>query len=101
MRFPLVTLLLVAVLLQGIPAANILGIFPTTSKSHYITSGALMKSLAAAGHNVTMISQFSEKKPIPNFRPYTLDGLKEALEEGSPIHALRLVENMNKKLDNF
>lgn len=34
--------------------ANILGLFPTTSASHFIIQDALMRGLAAKGHNVSL-----------------------------------------------
>jgi glucuronosyltransferase len=36
--------------------ARILGIFPTPSISHQLPFQAIMKALAARGHNVTVIS---------------------------------------------
>lgn len=59
---------------------RILGIFPTFSKSHYITGGALMRGLAAAGHNVSVISPFPQEKPIANFRDIKVLGIVEASE---------------------
>lgn len=72
--------LLAAVLIQGGFTYNILGIFPTMSKSHYIAGGALMKHLAAAGHNVTVISPYPQSKKIPNFRDYEVLGVVEAFQ---------------------
>lgn len=77
MRVALVALLLACMVIQGCLSYNILGIFPTMSKSHYIAGGALMKGLAAAGHNVTVISPFPQKTPIPNFRDYEILGIVE------------------------
>ena len=37
-------------------AANILGIFPTPAISHQLTFQAIMKALAARGHQITVIS---------------------------------------------
>jgi len=37
-------------------AANILGIFPTPSISHQLPFQAIMKALAARGHQITVIS---------------------------------------------
>lgn len=54
---------------------KILGIFPTMGRSHYITGGALMKGLANAGHEVTVISPFPQNKPLKNFRDITTDGI--------------------------
>lgn len=74
-------LLLVGTLIAGnvINGYKILGIFPTTGRSHYITGGALMKGLAAAGHEVTVISPFPQDKPVKNFRDINTDGLIELL----------------------
>lgn len=59
---------------------RILGIFPTFSKSHYITGGALMRGLAAAGHEVSVISPFPQDIPIPNYRDIKVLGIVEASE---------------------
>lgn len=37
-----------------------------------------MKGLAAAGHNVTVISPYPQTKPLANFRDIPLLGLEEA-----------------------
>lgn len=47
---------------------KVLGIFHKTSKSHFIAGSALMKGLAYAGHNVTVISNYPQNKPIENYR---------------------------------
>lgn len=47
---------------------NILGVFPTLSTSHYILGHSLMKGLANAGNNVTVISPYRLTKPIQNYR---------------------------------
>lgn len=61
-------------------AYNILGVFPTFSKSHYIAGGALMRGLAADGHNVSVISPFPNEKPIANFRHIPVLGIEEAIK---------------------
>lgn len=48
-------------------AANILGIFPDPGRSHIRYNEAIMKSLHAAGHRVTMISPFSPNTKTENF----------------------------------
>lgn len=60
-------------------AYNILGIFPTMSKSHFISGSALMKGLALAGHNVSVISPFPQPKRIPNYRDITADGIEKIM----------------------
>ncbi|XP_050092818.1 UDP-glycosyltransferase UGT5-like [Anopheles aquasalis] len=63
---------LVALCLIGLPpaidGAKILGIFPTSARSHYIVGSALMKELARRGHEVTVINPFPQKKPLTNYR---------------------------------
>lgn len=39
---------------QNVQSAKILGVFPTSSKSHYIVGSALMKALANKGHEVIL-----------------------------------------------
>ncbi|XP_066585236.1 UDP-glucosyltransferase 2-like [Prorops nasuta] len=46
---------------------NILGICPSTSYSHQQPFLALMKALAAHGHNVTVISTIPLKSPVKNY----------------------------------
>uniref|UniRef100_V5GU86 UDP-glucuronosyltransferase n=1 Tax=Anoplophora glabripennis TaxID=217634 RepID=V5GU86_ANOGL len=59
--------------------ARILGMFPTSSPSHYILGGALMKGLAEAGHDVTVISPFVHKHPPKKgkWREIILEGFME------------------------
>lgn len=59
---------------------KILGVFPTMAKSHYITGSALMKGLAAAGHEVTVISPFPQAKPLKNFRDIKALGIVEKMQ---------------------
>lgn len=52
---------------------RILGVFPTQCKSHWIIGHSVMKSLAKAGHSVTIISPFPLKTPIENYHDVSLD----------------------------
>lgn len=70
----LIVLAFVAIDGNGIASYKILGIFHTVSRSHYYVGSALMKGLAADGHEVTVISPFQEKNPIPNYNEIYLDG---------------------------
>ncbi|XP_053984925.1 UDP-glucosyltransferase 2-like [Hylaeus volcanicus] len=51
---------------------GILGICPSASYSHQQPFQALMKALAARGHNVTVISTIPSKKPIRNYEDVDL-----------------------------
>ncbi|XP_021934412.1 UDP-glucuronosyltransferase 2B20-like [Zootermopsis nevadensis] len=58
----------VVALMSTTHCAQILGIFPFPAKSHQIVLLALTRELARRGHQVTVISPFPEKKPIPNLK---------------------------------
>lgn len=60
-------------------AYKILGIFPSHFKSHFITGSSLMKGLAAAGHEVTVISPFKQSKAIQNWRDVPVQGIVEMM----------------------
>ncbi|KAJ8938225.1 hypothetical protein NQ314_011554 [Rhamnusium bicolor] len=45
-------------------SAKILGVFPTAAPSHYILGNALLRGLAEAGHNVTMIKAIKKIDPF-------------------------------------
>uniref|UniRef100_A0A182P3N9 Uncharacterized protein n=1 Tax=Anopheles epiroticus TaxID=199890 RepID=A0A182P3N9_9DIPT len=49
-------------------AYRILCIYPSSGRSHVIVGQALMKGLAARGHDVTMVSPYKLSKPVPNYR---------------------------------
>jgi glucuronosyltransferase len=51
----------------GAHGAKILGIFPFFAKSHFAVSSVLFKELANRGHQVTVLSPFPEKSPVPNY----------------------------------
>lgn len=65
-----------------IGAYKILGVFPTLARSHYIVGSALMRGLAEAGHEVTMISPFAEKNPPTNYTEVHLEGLVTKMLQG-------------------
>ncbi|GAB0093832.1 hypothetical protein DMENIID0001_090140 [Sergentomyia squamirostris] len=63
--------------------AKILLAFPTPSRSHMIFASALMKGLAAKGHDVTVMSAFPQEKPLKNYRDIVVtpnDAIKELLK---------------------
>jgi glucuronosyltransferase len=60
-------LLLSICVAHGADGAKILGIFPLPGKSHFAVSSVLLKELASRGHQVTVLSPFPEKSPIPNY----------------------------------
>lgn len=61
-------------------AARILGVFNMPAPSHFILGSRLLKELAKRGHDVTMISPFPQKKPIPNYTDVNLEGLLDSVK---------------------
>lgn len=66
MRNPL-PLLVLAYWLGRADGASILALVPVNSRSHYIVMEPLFKALAARGHQITVVSPYPQKKPLPNF----------------------------------
>ncbi|XP_069693600.1 UDP-glycosyltransferase UGT5-like isoform X1 [Periplaneta americana] len=77
----LTTLLLVCSGLQAVHNAKILAIFNLASPSHYIFNRALILALAERGHQVTVISQDQEKKPVPNVKSILLEDIYNSAQE--------------------
>lgn len=56
--------------------AEILGFFPIGGSSHYQPPEALLKALAAHGHNVTVVSSYPQKIPQKNFHDIDVSAVK-------------------------
>lgn len=78
----LVVILFLSVSLACAHGYKILGVFPFGSKSHYAIGEATMRSLAEAGHEVTMVSVFEQKKPLPNFKQIKITDFYETVLKG-------------------
>lgn len=64
---------------------NILGIFPYEGKSHFSQFKVYLRELASRGHNVTVISYFPDKNPIPNYTDIHIADVN-ILEDEVPVH---------------
>lgn len=65
-------------------SANILGVFPMGVSSHYILDYKLMKGLADAGHNVTIVAAVKQKTPLAtkgNLTELVLDGFEKNIQQ--------------------
>ncbi|XP_063221113.1 UDP-glycosyltransferase UGT5-like [Bacillus rossius redtenbacheri] len=69
-------LLLLGTLVASASGYRILGVFPHVGRSHFSMTGALMKGLAARGHDVVVISPFPQSRAVAN---YTDISLREVL----------------------
>lgn len=73
-------IILVSILLIGsLNGHRILGLFPHPGISHFQFFHPIMKALAHAGHDVTVVSHFPNKIPIENYRDEPLTGKSELL----------------------
>lgn len=59
---------------------KILGVFPFSSKSHYAIGEATMRALAEVGHDVTMVSVYEKKNPLPNFKEIIVTDAMEKMQ---------------------
>lgn len=62
-------------LLSSADGVKVLGIFPHPGASHFRVFHSVMKGLAAAGHDVSVVSHFPQTESIPNYRNLQLTGL--------------------------
>ncbi|EDW38375.1 GL12558 [Drosophila persimilis] len=72
--------LLLLCLLSCVTAYNYLVVLHTAARSHYHVGSALAKGLAAAGHQVTIVSPFELKKPIKNIRDVPVPSILNAMK---------------------
>lgn len=54
---------------------RILGLFPHPGASHFHFFHPVMRGLAEAGHDVTVVSHFPDKNPPKNYKNLALTGL--------------------------
>ncbi|KAH8312382.1 hypothetical protein KR044_010466, partial [Drosophila immigrans] len=71
--------LLLLGLLGFVTGYNYLMVLPTGARSHYNVGSALAKGLAAAGHQVTLISPFPLKKPIQNINDVAVPNILKSM----------------------
>jgi hypothetical protein len=55
-------------------AHRILGLFPHPGHSHFQFFHPIMRALAEAGHEVTVVSEFPNKEPLENYNDELLTG---------------------------
>lgn len=80
-------LLFVIILLftSKIAAYKILALFPHIAKSHFVMGEALMKGLAARGHQVFVVNHFPQDPPVPNYTDISLVGSMRNAVEDTPL----------------
>lgn len=61
---------------------KVLGVLPLGARSHFAIGHAILKNLAEAGHDVTVISPYPLKKPIKNYRDISTKDILDKYEKG-------------------
>lgn len=74
------SIVLLALAISSGSGIKILGIFPTSGNSHFFVGQGIMKSLHSAGHEITMLSPFPQKKPMENWTDIDIPGVLEQWE---------------------
>ncbi|XP_075982852.1 UDP-glucosyltransferase 2-like [Anticarsia gemmatalis] len=64
----------------GAHAARLLAVLPTNTKSHHVMYGRILDALAKKNHDLTIITHFPMKKPLPNVREISLAGTKPEIK---------------------
>ncbi|KAJ9601565.1 hypothetical protein L9F63_000308, partial [Diploptera punctata] len=77
--------------------AKILAVFPVPSTSHTYVDFAVVKELANRGHDVTVVSAFPEKNPLPNYRDIAIK--KYSFEE--IVNMTQNNDDNSQKFDPF
>ncbi|XP_031630557.1 UDP-glucuronosyltransferase 1-3-like isoform X2 [Contarinia nasturtii] len=66
--------LILTFLINSTHSLKILGLFPHPGLSHFHFFHPIMRGLADAGHDVTVLSHFPDKNAPPNYKDLTLNG---------------------------
>ncbi|KAL3289131.1 hypothetical protein HHI36_003569 [Cryptolaemus montrouzieri] len=95
----------VAILSSQVESAKILGIFWTMGRSHHLTGSALLKALAASGHEVHLMSSFYDDVKIPNYKQEHLKGIiipdTTNLNTSKISQMLDFIPTMNRNVEGF
>lgn len=73
-------IIIIVLFSKNAESANILAVFPTQMKSHFIVGQQLLKELALAGHDVTVICPFKIKNPPKSYHEITTTIPNESYE---------------------
>lgn len=65
-----------------IDGLKVLGILPFGSNSHFAIGQAIVKSLHTAGHKVTVISPYPQKKPLERWSDIATEEILKKFQKG-------------------
>ncbi|XP_058810722.1 UDP-glycosyltransferase UGT5-like [Phymastichus coffea] len=87
-----------ACLCQCIDGLRILGLFPLHGKSHFVMCERLMKGLAEKGHQIDVYSHFPQKKPVPNYNDFSLDGTLPKIVNNMSYDVFKQFQTVNMEI---
>lgn len=98
---PKILCLILSMILLGrqVESAKILGVFPVPVRSHFFVGQAIMKSLHEAGHEITVISPYTQKTPIKSWRD--IETTEMVPQTKGIIKLIKLFQNKNVGVSNF
>jgi glucuronosyltransferase len=76
-------------LFAKIDGLKVLGVLVFGSKSHFAIGHGIVNSLHKAGHDVTVISPYPQKKPLKNYRDISTAELLKKHQEGKKLKLQR------------
>lgn len=78
-QLSVITLLLLSTC-SNVESYRILGLFPHPGLSHFHFFHPVMRTLAEAGHEVTVVSSFPNKEPIENYKDEAMNDEMSGLQ---------------------
>lgn len=78
-------LIVIVQLIAATCAHRILGLFPHPGLSHFHFFHPIMKTLAEAGHEVTVVSHFPNDPPMENYKDELLSNIQDGLKNSVSI----------------
>lgn len=88
------TIFLTSLTIHHGESANILAIFPTQMKSHFIVGQQLLKELAISGHEVTVICPFKVKNPPKSYHEIITTIPNESFEGLSKFFDVSMIDKI-------
>lgn len=70
-------IILALTVLTGLNGLKILAFLPFGSKSHFAIGHSIARTLAEAGHEVTAVSPYPQKKAIKNYKDISTEDFLE------------------------
>jgi glucuronosyltransferase len=88
-------IVILLLLIKSLSAHRILGIFPHPGLSHFHFFHPIMRSLAEAGHEVTVVSHFPNKPPMDNYKDELLSETNDGLVNVVSLDVRNVFRNQN------